>query len=141
MADSISIPTPAQPIDEKGNLVAQVWWRFFQGLLNRTAATIPYLVGMGSTAAGTVQADALALQSEWNEITTVALNSGVLLNAFGAGFDSRVWNKGINALKIYPPVGCQIDALGVNNPYSLAAAKAQVFSQLSATQWQSLQLG
>ncbi len=139
--NTLSIPTPAQPIDDRGNLVAQVWWRFFQSLLNRTAATITYTVKLGLTAAGTTQATALKLTAEWNEVTTTALNTGVLLFNFGIGFDSRVWNLGANSMKIYPPLGCQIDALGANNPYLLATNKAQIFNQLSATQWRSLQLG
>lgn len=136
------MPTAAQPFDGANSIVvSQVWWRFFYGLYKRSAATIPYLVGSGLTAAGTTQATALALQSEWNEITSTPANSGVVLNSFGLGFESTVFNVGGATLKIYPPVGCTIDALGTNNPYPLANNKSQVFYQLTATQFRSLQLG
>ena len=134
----LSMPTAAMPIDEGGQLIAsQVWWRFWYGLYKRTAASIPYLVGSGLTATGTTQANALALPSEWNEVTTTASNTGVILNAFGVGFNSIVFNAGANTLKIYPPVGCAIDALGTNNPYSLASGASRDFYQLTATQFRS----
>lgn len=139
---ALSMPTAAQPLDEAGNAtVAQVWWRFFYGLYTRSAATIPYLVGSGLTAAGTTQTDATPLLSEWNEITSTPASSGVLLNDFGIGLESTVFNAGGATLKVYPPVGCVIDSLGTNNPYSLANNKSQVFYQLTATQFRSLQLG
>lgn len=126
--------------DREGRATIQ-WWRFWFALFNRSAATIPYLVGAAVIAAGTTQGTATALTDEWNEITTTPVNSGVLLFDFGEGLETTVWNVGANALKVYPPIGAQIDALGVNAAYSLAVNKAQVFYQLSATQWRSLQLG
>jgi len=135
------MPTPEQPLIQADGLPTWVWWRFWQGLFTRSAATIPYLVALGLTATGTTQGTALQLEAEWNEVTTVAANTGVALFAFGTGFDSRVWNAGANSLKVYPPIGCSIDGGAANAPYALAAGKAQVFSQLSATEWRSLQLG
>jgi hypothetical protein len=135
------MPTAAMPIVDQAGLPSQPWWRFFYGLYTRSAATIPYLVGSALTASGTTQADALALSAEWNEITSTPAGSGVALNSFGSGFESTVFNVGANALKVYPPIGCSIDALGANAAYSLASGKSQVFYQLSATQFRSLQLG
>lgn len=139
----LSMPTPEQAlwIDPRTGLPAQAWWRFWYGLFKRTQADIPYLTADGLVAAGTTQADATVLTADWNEITTTPANSGVLLNNFGQGFASFVWNFGANALKVYPPVGCEIDALGANNPYALAVGKLQIFSQLTVTRFRSTQLG
>lgn len=135
------MPTAQMALVGPDGLPTQPWWRFFYQLFTRSAATIPYLVGSSLTAAGTTQADALALSSEWNEVTTTAANTGVILSACGAGFESTVLNRGANTLKVYPPVGCKIDALATNAAYSLATVKSQVFYQISATQFYSLQLG
>lgn len=138
---AISLPTSRQAITEEGQSVAQPWYRFFQALANRNAATVPYTVGTGLIAAGNSQATALVLTREWNEVATTALNTGVLLYAFGIGLNSFVWNMGANPLRVYPPLGCQIDALGANAPYVLAASKCQLFNQLTSTQYRSTQLG
>lgn len=98
-------------------------------------------VALGLTASGTVQGDALILAAQWNEISTVAANTGALLDPLGPGLDNVVVNNGGNPLKVYPPVGGQIDALGANNPYTLAVTKVQQFRQFSATQWYSFQVG
>lgn len=140
-AQPLSMPTAAMPIIDKGGMPSQPWWRFFYGLYTRSAATISYLVGTDLTAAGTTQATALQLTAEWNEITTTSVDAGVILNGFGAGLTSTVFNEGANSLNVYPPVGCSIDALSANSPYALASGKAQVFHQLTATHFRSLQLG
>jgi hypothetical protein len=127
----------AQVIEGGDGVVTQPWWRFFYGLYTRTAATVPYLVGTALTAAGTTQATATPLTAEWNEITTTAANSGVILDAFGIGLNSLVFNEGVSTLKIYPPVGCSIDALGANNPYSLGSGASRDFYQLTATEFRS----
>lgn len=137
----LAMPTAAMPVVDQSGLPSQPWWRFFYGLYTRSAASIPYLVATTLTAAGTTQADALVLSSEWNEITSTPVGSGVVLNAFGSGFESTVFNVGGATLKVYPPVGCSIDALAANTAYSLANGKSQVFYQLSATKFRSLQLG
>lgn len=98
-------------------------------------------VNTGLAATGTTQADALVLTKGWNEITATPVNSGVVIPALGAGLGSTVFNEGANSLKVYPPVGGQIDALGVNNPYLLATTKMQSLFQLTATEWRSTQLG
>ena len=133
----LSMPTAQMPIEDGSGVVTQPWWRFFYGLYTRSAATIAYLVGTTITAAGTTQADATALQAEWNEVTSTPANSGVRLNGFGIGFNSLVFNVGGATLKIYPPVGGAIDALGTNNPYSLANGASREFFQLTATAFRS----
>lgn len=98
-------------------------------------------VALALTATGTVQGDALVLAANWNEITTTPVNSGAVLGALGIGQSSITFNEGANALKVYPPVGGQIDVLAVNAPYSLAATKMQQFFQLTGSRWRSTQLG
>lgn len=105
------------------------------------ASTSGNTVSTGLVAAGTTQGTALALTRNWNEVITTPAASGVLLATLGVGQPSKVWNAGLNALKIYPPVGGQIDALGVNVAYSLPIDKCQEFDQLTAATWRSTQLG
>lgn len=105
------------------------------------ASTSGNSVATGLVAAGTTQGTALVLTRNWNEIITTPVNSGVTLAALGAGQPGKVWNEGANPLNVYPPVGGQIDALGVNNPYILAAGKCQELDQLAAGFWRSTQLG
>lgn len=64
-----------------------------------------------------------------------------MVNGFGPGVASTVFNRGANPLKVYPPVGGEIDSLGVDQPYVLAATKMQVFSQIDDALWSSMQLG
>lgn len=105
------------------------------------ASTAGTTVQTGLVATGTTQATALVLTRGWNEVITTPVNSGVVIPALGVGIESTVFNEGANALKVYPPVGGQIDALGVNIPYSLASGKMQSLFQLTATRWRSTQLG
>jgi hypothetical protein len=98
-------------------------------------------VATGLTATGSAQGDALVLDQDWNEITNTPVNTGVLIPNNGAGRQSLVFNYGGAQLKVYPPVGGEIDSLGVNTGYSLPNGKSQVFNQLTATKWRSLQLG
>lgn len=105
------------------------------------ASTSGSTVQTGLAATGTTQGTALILTAGWSEVDTTPANSGVVLPALGVGQASTVFNEGVNTLKIYPPVGGQIDSLGVDNPYSLATTKVQSMFQLTATQWRSTQLG
>lgn len=98
-------------------------------------------VATGLVSAGSTQADALVLTEDWNEIVNTPLNSGVIVTDKGSGRQSIVFNVGGAQLKVYPPVGGEIDSLGVDAPYLLSNNKSQVFNQLTATEWRSLQLG
>jgi hypothetical protein len=90
-----------------------------------TAAAAGASQGTGVTnlvAAGTTQATALALPADVCHFGTVAANSGAILPACNSGDCGTIFNGGASALKVYPPVGAQINGLGANNPYSIAAA-------------------
>lgn len=153
MANQLNeIPTSLEPIAglQLGNkrmelTVNNVWYKFFLSLSTVLSNLIGGVLGFtsetGVTATGTTQATARAMTTEWIVITTTPLNSGVGLVGFGAGVPSEVFNHGVNPLKVYPPVGSQIDALGVNAPYVLAASKMQLFSQTDINQFYSTQLG
>lgn len=141
----LSLPTQQQRIayesDEAGTLLTTVeWYRFFQGLFNRSNTGPVSSVAVGQDAVGTTQATALQLTDHWVEVITTPVNSGVMLDGFGEGLESRVFNRGVNDLNVYPPVGCQIDNLGANIPFTLLPNKMQIFTQVSATQFYSLQL-
>lgn len=106
-----------------------------------TVPTAASTVATGLTATGSVQSDALGLTKDWNEITDTPIGTGVLIPNSGTGRQSVVFNYGGAQLKVYPPVGGQIDSLGVDTAYSLPNSKSQVFYQIANTSWRSLQLG
>lgn len=73
-----------------------------------------------ATAAGTTQGTATALVSTFTNVTTSAINAGVIL-----GDGQRRWfvyNTGPNTLTVYPPVGGTIVGLAVNAGVNLATA-------------------
>ena len=153
MANQLNdIPTSLEAIADlqlgdkrMGVAVTAVWYKFFVSLSavlsNLVGGVLGFTSQSGVTAVGTTQATAFPMSTEWVVITTTPLNGGVKLAGFGAGTPSQVFNRGANPLKVYPPVGGQIDALGVNNPYVLAATKMQNFSQTGVGQFYSTQLG
>lgn len=153
MAEQLNqIPSSLEPIAELklgektfGVSVTAVWYKFFVSMSAVLGNLIGGVLGFTSsndvTATGTVQADAVALATEWSVVTTTPVNSGVIVAAFGAGVPNTVFNRGVNTLKVYPPVGSQIDALGINAPYPLAANKMQTFYQTDTAEFLSTQLG
>lgn len=103
---------------------------------------VPIQVANNLTAAGSSQADALGINLDWNEVLTTPVGSGVVLLAIQPGQTQVVFNgDAANSLKVYPPSNFQIDALGANAPYTLAAGKTQFFGCYSNTQLRSVQLG
>lgn len=109
--------------------------------LFQQATTLAATVSTGLVATGTTQGTALVLTSDWNDFLTVAVNTGGKLQPLAAGQTQEVFNGGANALSVYPPLGCKIDAGLTNAPYSLAAGKRQIFKFSAATQIRSTQLG
>jgi hypothetical protein len=92
------------------------------GLSAIQAQAIQGTVANNLTATGTTQATALPLGADLNNVTTVAASSGVIMPAMNPGDEIVVRNGGANALSLYPPVGAQINALGVNAAYAIATA-------------------
>lgn len=66
------------------------------------------------SAAGTTQATATALKTSNSFVTTVAANSGVILENASHRDSQRIYNAGTNPLTIYPPVGSRIYPAATN---------------------------
>jgi hypothetical protein len=82
------------------------------------------------TAAGSTQATAFPITGQVNTFTNVAAGQGAILsapysttlpNGLAIGSDILVFNRGTNALQLYPPSGAQIESNAVNAPVSIAA--------------------
>lgn len=98
------------------------------GLFRRSSAT-------GLTATGTTQGTALLLAADYNEVSTVAAGSGVVMPATSSGASITVWNRGANALKVYPPSGGAINGLSANAPFVIMAGYSNTFEATSSTQF------
>jgi hypothetical protein len=98
---------------------------------------VKYSTATNLTAAGTTQATALALTSDYNHIGTAAASSGVRLPTAVAGMEVLVFNKGANAVNVYPATGAAINALAANAALAVAAAGVTIFYAISSTLWLS----
>lgn len=138
-----NIPPPTVNAINKDGTFAQSWKYLIQQLWNRTGggSGIPNTVDNPLAAGGATQATATALTEDLNEIAPVGLGSGVMLSALKPGQSQTVFNNGANPLNVFPQVGVQIDTLGANLPYVLAAGKTQIYSCYGTTEIRSLQLG
>lgn len=88
------------------------------------------------TAAGTTNADATAVSSAINRVTTTALNTGVRLLVPETGATMVVINSGANALLVYPGTGASINALtATTGGFSVAAGGRALFVGTSSTNW------
>jgi hypothetical protein len=81
----------------------------------------------GLVAAGTAQADALALVDGVNVFATVASGAGARLPVAGARGPIAVCNGGANACLVYPATGQNINGGSANGSYSVANAKTAIF--------------
>ena len=92
------------------------------------------------TAAGATQATATALSGDICSVSVVAVGAtGVRLPDAMPGRQLVVFNiDAADAASVYPATGGAIDALGANNPYSLAAGGRVLFTCPKANQWYSL---
>lgn len=138
-----------KPFTDDGQILTYLAFQFLLTLVTRTGGKAGGFwtdsLSTDLTAAGTTQADALALPSSWNEITTTPAGSGAVLTQVNPGQEQRVMNQGANALLVYPPSvpasPIHIDALADNAGYSLAVGKMQIFQTTSTNQIRSMQLG
>lgn len=108
------------------------------GMHTVAATAILGPVATGLTAAGSSQANALALDNCVNVVATAAASTGVILPACEAGDVVEVYNQGANALAVYPPGSETIDALSASAAFSVGAGKAAKFRKVGATAWMSL---
>jgi hypothetical protein len=98
----------------------------FTGMVGFTANTY--------TAAGSNQGGATALTTQYSIVTTVAANTGVVLTA-ATKKPYKIRNAGANSLKIYPPSGGAINALGTNAAATLAVGASVEIITVDGTQW------
>lgn len=139
-------PAQTQLFDPKTGALTNSGLRFLLQIFNRTGAGNGFpTVADNLTAEGTTQQTALLLAADWNFVTSTPSGSGVVFPPMQQGADIIVWNfDGAQALDVYPSPATpaiQIDALGNNQPYSLAHGKMQWFRQRSPTLIVSTQLG
>ena len=95
---------------------------------------MPNPVAYGLTATGANQATALPLPALTSIFTTVAVGTGAILVVTSTG-DLAVYNATATLLAIYPPTGGQINALGTNAAFNVAAGQRVVFSTADFVQW------
>lgn len=96
------------------------------------------VVQPGVTAAGSSQSTASDLINGVNIITSVtAADYAVKLPTAIAGNSVYVVNDGTNTLLVYPAPGASIDALGINNSYTIQPGGAMEFKPSTTTQWYS----
>lgn len=100
----------------------------------------------GLTAAGTTQANALALTKVINVITTAAASTGVNLPsaaAVGIGGYVAIFNDGANPIKVYGANGTSdtIDGVAGATGKTLTNALRCEFYVTAALTWKSAQLG
>ena len=139
-----NIPDQTKVMVDSSGVPTKTWWLAFRAVWSRTGlgSGVPNQVDTNLTSAGTGQADALQLNLDWNEVLTVAAGSGVMLLPLQPGQEQRVFNgDSADSVKVYPPVGWCIDALGTNAPYTLAKGKTQIFGCWENLQFRSIQLG
>ena len=94
-------------------------------------------VAAGLTATGTTGGTGYQITKGYSEFTTVASGTGTRLPATAsesvAGGRFVIWNAGANTLNVYPMDGGQIDALGTNNPDTIAAGACKTYVAMSST--------
>ena len=134
-----NLPPPQEPfVDPATGNLSSSGYQYLLSVINQANTNqATATVGDGLVATGTNQATALQLSDQWNEVDTVAAGTGVILSAFGMGQSQLVSNQGANALLVYPPPGLQINALAVNQAFSLGAGSTITFGFFSATQIRS----
>ena len=90
----------------------------------------------GITAAGTTQATAYQLSKVISNVTTAALNSGVVVpTGAAAGDQVLVRNGGANALAVYPVGTATINGAGAGVALSLAVGKTCQLVCLDGSNW------
>ncbi len=116
-------------------MMALAYKVFGAGLNTLAVASLCNDVSPGLTATGTNQATALALTAADNEFTTVSANTGGILYAGTPGDEQWVYNAGVNALTVYPPVGSKINNLPTNQGVFIPTNSACTFKCLTSTRW------
>ena len=131
-------PPNTDMTDEFGHL-SQTWMGFFRALFLRTGSGTGVIntADNNLVATGTTQADALELQSDWNNITGGS-PGGVLLPELTMGQSLTVFNNSGGNINMYAPRDVAMTVLGVvvpvNTPYLSTFPDALIFYYFSDTQ-------
>ena len=108
---------------------------FGSGLNTLTVASMTD-VATGLTATGSDQSGAFEVTTAKAAFSTVAANTGAVLDSDAAPGDTQmIYNGGANGLRVYPPSGAQINALGANQAMLLPVKTACEFYCLTTTLW------
>lgn len=87
--------------------------------------TAAVATGIAAQAGG--QASATPLTARRNIVTLAAAGDAVALGVI-LGNEQKVFNATAVALGVYPPSGTQVQGLGLNVPYQLAAGAVATFT-------------
>lgn len=110
------------------------WKLMGAGIAGLAVAALNQDTATSVSAAGTTQGTATELSAADNEVTTVGANAGVVLSSkLAPGDEQTVFNAGSNPLKVYPPSGFKINALGSNAAMLLAVNTGCIFKCISTT--------
>lgn len=140
---SLRQPTRSDQITEKDGVVSAFMAEWMRVIFDRTGdgSGVPFQL-LVLDAAGTDQGSATDCTVDF---TIVRGGSGGvrLHDTLQPAQYQFVYNFMGGPLNVYPPSGGQIDALGIDAPYSLANTKAQMYlcESVSPMQLLSLQLG
>lgn len=126
-----------------GNFVIAPWNNSNAGGIRITAAGDLYAgryfyssSNTAVTAAGSTQGTATALTVQLSHVTTVALNTGVILpTPVAAGLRITIRNGGANALNVYPHTGGNIAGTGTNVAISVDVGTVLDFISFDTTNW------
>ena len=115
---------------------------FFSGdgslLTAITGANVINTTTNGITAAGTIQANATAITSDVNFVSTTPAGSGVILPNVRVGQIVNIINHGGNYLNVYPASGQTIDALAANVALSVPRGATLRMTSKSGTGWEGI---
>lgn len=92
------------------------------------------LMGAGGyVAAGTTQTTATGITTLTSLITSGS--GGIILPSVMKGISAMISNRLATAIDIYPALGGQIDSMGANIPFSLAAGATAQFATTNTDYW------
>lgn len=106
------------------------------GINAQAASLLGFTTQLAATAAGSAQADALAITASMVQVSTTAASTGVRLPAASrTDIDCvLVRNDGANTLNIYPATG-EFITTTVNAAITAATGTGRLFVRVSATKW------
>ena len=95
----------------------------------------PNSVTIGITATGTLQTDAAAITTQYNEISVGAANTGVILPVASEHMVIHIKNDTGSIKKVYPNTGAHINSGAANAAQTIATTLGGTFIATSATTW------